>query len=145
MTQLSKQQEIQMITKLCTGGGYFADYFLSVCDQMCQNIRNDYPIDMGCWWNNALDRLTQTQLELKATKEEMDEMIEDLKQLHENVRNRDSRIETMCTRIIVNESLQQVTKAEKLFSLDMIIKTKVSNDIILTQEEKDYLISKADL
>ena len=44
---MRKQEEIQVLQSL-KGDTYFAQKFGSDIDQMCENIKNDFPIEMGC-------------------------------------------------------------------------------------------------
>lgn len=43
---LTKSSESSLLRKLSSMNGYFAEYFASDIDQMIENIKNDYPIEM---------------------------------------------------------------------------------------------------
>lgn len=66
---MRKQEEIQVLQSL-KGDTYFAQKFGSDIDQMCENIKNDFPIEMGCVFMTETEALKKT---LAQTKKKADE------------------------------------------------------------------------
>lgn len=56
-----KEQEIKALTKLVEMNGYFAEYFKKDLDVMVDNIKKDFPIELGANFN-----LTREQQEQRA-------------------------------------------------------------------------------
>jgi hypothetical protein len=40
-------------------GGYFAEYFGGDLEKMCENIKNDFPIELGTYFNGKVDYFQQ--------------------------------------------------------------------------------------
>ena len=59
-----KQEEIQVLQSL-KGDTYFAQKFGSDIDQMCENIKNDFPIEMGCVFMTETEALKKTLAQTK--------------------------------------------------------------------------------
>lgn len=66
---MRKQEEIQVLQSL-KGDTYFAQKFGSDIDQMCENIKNDFPIEMGCMFITETEALKKA---LAQTKKKADE------------------------------------------------------------------------
>ena len=66
---MTKQDEIEVLQSL-KGDTYFSQFFTSNdIDQMCQNISNDFCIELGCSFNKATEVLAKQLKEAKAEKE----------------------------------------------------------------------------
>ena len=66
---MTKQDEIEVLQSL-KGDTYFSQFFTSNdIDQMCQNIRNDFPIELGCQFTMAAESLKKQLSESKAENE----------------------------------------------------------------------------
>ena len=66
---MTKEDEIKVLQSL-DGDTYFSQYFTSYdIGQMCQNIRNDFPIELGCLFATAAESLKKQLAEAKAEKE----------------------------------------------------------------------------
>ena len=66
---MTKEDEIKVLQSL-DGDTYFSQYFTSYdIGQMCQNIRNDFPIELGCLFTTAAESLKKQLAEAKAEKE----------------------------------------------------------------------------
>ena len=59
----TKEKEIEALKKLVDMGGYFAEYFGGDLEKMCENIRNDFPIELGTEFNGSVERLEQRHRE----------------------------------------------------------------------------------
>jgi hypothetical protein len=57
MKTATKEQEIQALKALVEMNGYFAEAFGGDLEAMCQNISNDFPIEMGTRNENAIEYL----------------------------------------------------------------------------------------
>ena len=66
---MTKEDEIKVLQSL-DGDTYFSQYFTSYdIGQMCQNIRNDFPIELGCQFTMAAESLKKQLAESKAENE----------------------------------------------------------------------------
>jgi hypothetical protein len=55
----TKEQEISAIRALVGMDGYFAEFFGGDLEKMCENIRNDFPIELNTKINGAAEYLQQ--------------------------------------------------------------------------------------
>lgn len=127
---MTKQQEIMHLMALMgdkRGDTYFNQFF-SICDieQMIQNIKDDFSIEMGCSFVKEAEVLEKKlQEEQKAHDQDMLDFVEDI----------------LVTEYRGGNSLNVAT--EKI-GMDNTIKIKRKNKIPLSEEEIDYLVSKLD-
>lgn len=122
---MRKQEEIQVLQSL-KGDTYFAQKFGSDIDQMCENIKNDFPIEMGCVFMTETEALKKT---LAQTKKKADEEL--LAFAQEIILN------------ICNYDDKEVYKTVKSYiGIEAVIKYKHSQNIKLNEEEIDYLVGK---
>jgi hypothetical protein len=54
-----KEKEISALKALTGMDGYFAEYFKGDLEKMCENIKNDFPIEMGTKINNTVEYMQQ--------------------------------------------------------------------------------------
>ena len=66
---MTRQDEIEVLQSL-KGDTYFSQFFGQDIDQMCQNISNDFCIELGCSFNKATEVLAKQLKEAKAEKDE---------------------------------------------------------------------------
>lgn len=122
---MRKQEEIQVLQSLKCDT-YFAQKFGSDIDQMCENIKNDFPIEMGCMFMTETEALKKA---LAQTKKKADEEL--LAFAQEIILN------------ICNYDDTEVYKTVKSYiGIEAVIKYKHSQNIELNEEEIDYLVSK---
>lgn len=55
---MTREQEIKILASL-KGDTYFAQYFRDDIDRMCENIKNDYPIECGCEFTKSIEEAAQ--------------------------------------------------------------------------------------
>lgn len=68
---MDKETEIKHLQVLSNGDTYFSQFFQkSDVDQMVQNIKNDFPIELGCAFMAKVDALSKT---LKETREKAEQ------------------------------------------------------------------------
>ena len=68
---MDKETEIKHLQALSNGDTYFSQFFKkSDVDQMVQNIKNDFPIELGCTFIAKADALSKT---LKETREKAEQ------------------------------------------------------------------------
>ena len=127
---MTKQEEIEHLMALMgkgCGDTYFNQFF-SICDieQMIQNIKDDFAIEMGCSF---------------AKKEEELE-----KKLHKEQKAHDQDMLDFVAELLVTEAQggNPIKVAMKKIGTDNTIKIKRINKIPLSEEEIDYLVSKLD-
>lgn len=122
---MTKQEEIKVLQSL-KGDTYFAQKFGSDIDQMCENIQNDVPIEMGCVFMTETEALKKTLAETK--------------------KNADDNLLAFAQEIILNicnYDDDEVYKTVKSYiGIEAVIKYKYSQDIELNEEEIKYLVGK---
>ena len=127
---MTKEEEIKHLMALMgkgCGDTYFNQFF-SICDieQMIQNIKDDFAIEMGCSFTKKAEELEKKLLkEQKAHDQDMLDFVEDL--LVTEARGGNS----------LNVAMAKI-------GMDNTIKIKRKNKIPLSEEELDYLVSKLD-
>lgn len=127
---MTKEEEIKHLMALMgkgCGDTYFNQFF-SICDieQMIQNIKDDFAIEMGCSFVKKAEVLEKKlHEEQKAHDQDMLDFVEDI----------------LVTEYRGGNSLNVAT--EKI-GMDNTIKIKRKNKIPLSEEEIDYLVSKLD-
>ena len=127
---MTKQEEIEHLMALMgkgCGDTYFNQFF-SICDieQMIQNIKDDFAIEMGCSFAKKAEELEKKlHKEQKAHDQDMLDFVEDL--LVTEARGGNS----------LNVAMTKI-------GIDNTIKIKRKNKIPLSEEEIDYLVSKID-
>ena len=127
---MTKEEEIKHLMALMgkgCGDTYFNQFF-SICDieQMIQNIKNDFAIEMGCSFAKKAKELEKKlRKEQKAHDQDMLDFVEDL--LVTEARGGNS----------LNVAMTKI-------GMDNTIKIKRKNKIPLSEEEIDYLVSKLD-
>ena len=127
---MTKQQEIMHLMALMgdkRGDTYFNQFFSKDdIEQMMENIKNDFAIEMGCSFVKKAEVLEKKlQEEQKAHDQDMLDFVEDI----------------LVTEYRGGNSLDVAT--EKI-GMDNTIKIKRKNKIALSEEELDYLVSKLD-
>lgn len=127
---MTKQEEIEHLMALMgkgCGDTYFNQFF-SICDieQMIQNIKDDFAIEMGCSFAKKAEELE--------------------KKLHEEQKAHDQDMLDFVAELLVTEAQggNPIKVAMKKIGTDNTIKIKRINKIPLSEEEIDYLVSKLD-
>lgn len=123
---MDKQQEIKILQSL-KGDTYFNQFFSSDdIDKMCENIRNDFPIEYNSPFHAKAESLQKTLNDAKKTQIEFNEAIA-------------RRLIDIC----VGETALFDSVLIDLSSRLSIIKYKREQGYSLSSEEIDFLISKA--
>lgn len=122
---MDKQTEIKTLKSLKCDT-YFAAFFGEDIDQMCQNISNDFPLELGCTFSKKAEVLE--------------------KKLHEEQKAHDQDMLDFVEDLLVTEAQggNSLNVAMKKIGMDNTIKIKRKNKIALSEEEIDYLVSKLD-
>lgn len=122
---MDKQTEIKTLKSL-KNDTYFAAFFGEDIDQMCQNISNDFPLELGCTFSKKAEVLE--------------------KKLHEEQKAHDQDMLDFVEDLLVTEAANgnPLYIATKKIGMDNTIKIKRKNNIALSEEEIDYLVSKLD-
>lgn len=120
---MDKQTEIKTLKSL-KNDTYFAAFFGEDIDQMCQNISNDFPLELGCTFSKKAEVLE--------------------KKLHEEQKAHDQDMLDFVEELLVTEAQggNSLNVAMKKIGMDNTIKIKRKNKIALSEEEIDYLVSK---
>ena len=127
---MTKEEEIKHLVALMgkgCGDTYF-NHFFSICDieKMIQNIKDDFAIEMGCSFVKKSEVLEKKLYEeQKAHYQDMLDFVEEM----------------LITEAQGGNSLNV---AIKKIGMDNTIKIKYKNEISLSEEEIDYLVSKID-
>ena len=127
---MTKEEEIKHLMALMgkgCGDTYFNQFF-SICDieQMIQNIKDDFAIEMGCSFTKKAEELE--------------------KKLHEEQKAHDQDMLDFVEYLLVAEVRggKSLDVAMTKIGIDNTIKIKRKNKIPLSDEELDYLVSKLD-
>ena len=127
---MTKEEEIKHLMALMgkgCGDTYFNQFF-SICDieQMIQNIKDDFAIEMGCSFTKKAEELE--------------------KKLYEEQKAHDQDMLDFVAELLVTEAQggNPIKVAMKKIGTDNTIKIKRINKIPLSEEEIDYLVSKLD-
>ena len=127
---MTKQEEIKHLMALMgdkRGDTYFNQFFSKDdIEQMMENIKDDFAIEMGC-------SFTEKAKELE-------------KKLHEEQKAHDQDMLDFVAELLVTEAKggNPLKVAMKKIGTDNTIKIKRINKIPLSEEEIDYLVSKLD-
>lgn len=121
---MDKQTEIKTLQSL-KGDTYFAQFFGDRdIDQMCQNISNDFAIEGGCTFAKKAEVLEKKLIEeRKAADQDVLDFVEDM------------LTEEAAGGVAINIATRKI-------GMDNTIKIKRKNNIALSEEEIDYLVSK---
>lgn len=123
---MTKQEEIKILQSL-KGDTYFSQYFGSVdIDTMCENIKNDFHIELNCPFNKKAEVLEK---ELVTQRESSKKKLL-------------SFANNIITSMYSNEGADIYKVVENCIGIDAIIKFKFSQKIELNYEEIEYLVSK---
>lgn len=127
---MTKEEEINhlMALKGCKRGDTYFNQFFSKDDieQMMENIKNDFAIEMGCSFVKKAEVLEKKlQEEQKAHDQDMLDFVEDIL-------------------VIEYRGGNSLNVATEKIGMDNTIKIKRKNKIVLSEEELDYLVSKLD-
>lgn len=122
---MDKQTEIKTLKSLKCDT-YFAAFFGEDIDQMCQNISNDFPLELGCNFSKKAEVLE--------------------KKLHKEQKAHDQDMLDFVETLLVTEANggNSLRVAREKIGMDNTIKIKRKNKIPLSEEEIDYLVSKLD-
>ena len=127
---MTKEEEIKHLVALMgkgCGDTYFNQFF-SICDieRMIQNIKDDFAIEMGCSFVKKAEVLE--------------------KKLHEEQKAHDQDMLDFVDEMLITEAQgsNSLNVAMKKIGMANTIKIKYKNEIALSEEEIDYLVSKLD-
>ena len=131
---MDKQTEIKTLQSL-KGDTYFNEFFNNHdIDQMCDNIKNDFPIDMACQFTAKVEALERQIKDMEAAHEAE---IKELNDAH------DAEMKEFGKKLIVDNhgDIDDIYDTlENQFGREFIINTKHENYIDLEDEEIEYLI-----
>ena len=127
---MTKEDEIKhLVASMGKGcGDTYFNHFFSICDieKMIQNSKDDFAIEMGCSFVKKSEVLEKKWYEeQKAHYQDMLDFVEEM----------------LITEAQGGNSLNV---AIKKIGMDNTIKIKYKNEIALSEEEIDYLVSKID-
>lgn len=126
---MKKQDEIQILQSLKghgRGETYFGQFFKDEdIDKMCENIKNDYPIEMETMFNDKAEIL-----ENRIVKERKES---------------DEQLLRLAAEILsyINDPMKIYTAIKNVIGLPNILKAKYDNKVDFTKEEIDFLYKKA--
>lgn len=122
---MTRQEEIQTLQSL-KGETYFAQKFGQDIDKMCENIASDFPIELNCSFMAKEDALQKT--------------------IKEQQKKSYDKFMAFAQDVILSACMSTAADINKVvegyIGKDMVVKFKHANNILLTDEEIDYLVSK---
>lgn len=134
-----KQDEIELLNSFRRSGSYFNELFSDAdIDQMCENIRNDFPIEMGLKCFAEKDKQIEEAKAKAANAEARVNMLEadSLKRKEEVMAN--VIIASACDDCY-DGKLREYVESE--VGIEFVIKTKSAHDFELDSREIRYLVS----
>lgn len=124
---MTKQEEIEVLQSL-KGDTYFAQKFGVDIDTMCENIKNDFPIELGCVFDEEAKVLRK---EIENVKTAAKDKITDFAHNIIAALDKGNDTETMAYQSI-----------KDTIGIEEIIKYKHANNIELYEDEISYLVQK---
>nr|DAI24218.1 MAG TPA: hypothetical protein [Caudoviricetes sp.] len=124
---MTRQEEINVLQSL-KGDTYFAMKFGLDIDQMCENIRNDFPIENDCMFSKEASALKN---DIKTIQKKSKEKIIDFAHKMLFALDKGNDTETMAYQSI-----------KDVIGIEEIIKYKHANNIELYEDEISYLVDK---
>lgn len=143
MKNLSKAEEIELIEKLAAGGGYFTEYFGDTAMRMCENIRNDFPIEYETKMSRAEDRIEQLEDFVKGYEAKVNELTDNLNSAWTDTTKCQDTLSKILHNLVANEDMEVVTDPYSHFTFTEIVKAKKELEIRLTSQELNELFEKA--
>ena len=132
---MDKQTEIKTLQSL-KGDSYFNEFFNTHdIDQMCENIKNDFPIEMSCQFHAQIEALKKQIAEMEvAHKNEIEEL---------NAKHK-AEMENFGAKLIIEnemyvDNIYPTLKTQ--FGAKFIINTKFKAKQELSDAELEYLVS----
>ena len=126
---MKKQDEIQILQSLKghgRGETYFGQFFKDEdIDKMCENIKNDYPIEMETMFNDKAEIM-----ENRIVKERKES---------------DEQLLGLAAEILshINDPMKIYAAIKNVIGLPNILKAKYDNKVDFTKEDIDFLYKKA--
>lgn len=131
---MEKAKEIELLKSL-KSDSYFADEFgAETIDQMCENIKNDFPVMLGTTYMKSIED-KEAALKKKVAKLESD-----IEALADDYQNQKREFAEQVLVAHHKGNLEAVIEQE--FDYAFIIKTKRANGIALTDDEIDWMVNK---
>jgi hypothetical protein len=129
----SKEAEIKTIEKLIEMGGYFAEFFGRDLEKMCENIKNDYPIEMCTKFSEKSAKFSDTVEYLQCRNDE-------------TVKKHALEILDLCdTLLCVHEETGNARlyehAVEKIGQKNVIARKRILG-LKITDDEIDYILSQ---
>lgn len=125
---MNKENEIDHLRALQNCDTYFAQFFKQDIDQMVQNIKNDFPIELGCTFMEKAEILQRSlnALNEKSMQNKFDIAVAIYRELDD----------------CVPESLVKMIH-DNLASPIRVIEAKIAANVPPTKEEIEFLIKEA--
>lgn len=132
---MEKKQEIQMLKEFKGTDSYFNEFFSNEdIDQMCENIKSDFPLELGCKfvkkYEEKIANLNSLLAEANKEKDELRELAakEKAELAKKVIENMDS----------LDDGAYDAIEEE--MGISFIIRTKHAANIELSDDEIDYLV-----
>ena len=133
---MDKQTEIKTLQSLKGSDSYFGEFFNAHdIDQMCENIKNDFPIEMNCQFHAQIEALKKQIANMEVVHKEEIEKLE---------ANHKTEMEAFGKKLIVENEMYVDNIYETLenqFGSKFIINTKFQAKQQLSDDELSYMIA----
>lgn len=125
---MDKETEIKHLRALQQGDTYFAQFFKEDVECMVQNIRNDFPIELGCQFMEKATALQKSldRLKEQTAHEKFDMAVAIYRELEDDVPN--------SLKLAIMDSLESPIR---------VIEAKIAANVPPTKEEVEFLIKQA--
>lgn len=144
MKTLDKATEIELIQKLANGGGYFAEYFKkSSADRMCENIKNDFPIEHMTDMSRAKERIGQLENLVQGYEAKVDDITDVIERLTVENHGLNEKLSQVLHNMVSNEDMEVISDPYQHFYFPEIVKAKRELGVNLTLGELNQLFEKA--
>lgn len=143
---MDKAREIELLTELKTDSYFVEEVGIATIEKMIQNVRNDLSIFLGTEyterWNKALDDMNKKVIDLNTELVKKQQSIDALEQ-NAKIELKNiayTVVKKACKDYIFNEGSDLYNYICDTYGISLIIKVKLENDSVLSDEEKQYIV-----
>lgn len=140
----TKAEEIQILEALGSSDSYFHEFFASEVDQMASNIKNDFPIEHGTKMEDWRLLLIDSRAKVATLENELQANIAEISHKDAEIADLKNRLRKILGNMVVAQSDNMVMVPENHFQFSEVLRSRLTNEVKLNEEETEYLLSKID-